>query len=81
MSAGDRAVDPKQYPLFWCLSAAAQARLMQLHFDLTGTRLTIPPEIKITTPKASIVLGESEDEIDREMRQKPRYKGAVWSGR
>lgn len=62
------------WPLFWCLSPQDQAKLMQYQWDNFGFRLVIPPlpsDIDIDTEI------ESPEEIDRLIRQKPRYlKGA-----
>lgn len=65
------------WPLFWCLSAETQALLMKYQFDKYGFRLVIPPRPSDTHSDTAI---ESPEEIDRLIRQRPHYKGKVWSG-
>ena len=62
--------NPK-YPLFWCISVANQAKLMQLHFDLSGEKLDIPPEPDTTIVKHEIIVEDTTEEIGREMRKAP----------
>lgn len=57
------------WPLFWCLSAETQAKLMQYQWDNYGLPLEIPKQASDT--HVAPVL-ESPEEIDRLMRQRPR---------
>ena len=62
-------------PLFWRLSAEAQAALMKFQFDNYGVRLDIVPvalgDINIDTAL------ETTDEIDKLMRQPPKHPRQV----
>ncbi|MBA7577414.1 hypothetical protein ES708_19266 [subsurface metagenome] len=60
-----------RYPLFWCLSPAAQARLMQWYWDNYGLHLSIPPRLGETHVPPHI---ESVEEIDWLMRQPPKLR-------
>jgi len=60
--------DEPTWSLFQCLKPAQQTSLMQLQWDLYGTRLdiaadAIKPEYEFT--------GEDLEEIGRQMKQKP----------
>lgn len=57
-------------PLFWRISAADQAKLMDYQFNTYKYHLQIPPE---TSFKIDTEL-ESPEEIARLMRQKPNPK-------
>ena len=61
-----------KWPLFWCLSAESQAKLMQLYYDENGERLNIPRE------PSEIIDTEIEDieEISKIMKVPTRFKRA-----
>ena len=60
-----------KYPLFWCISAQAQAALMQFNFDTYG-KILIPPAPPDTSEGGwSNTWHESLKDIDRLMRQPP----------
>jgi len=44
---------------------------MQLHFDLSGEKLDIPPEPDTTIVKHEIIVEDTTEEIGREMRKAP----------
>lgn len=58
------------WPLFWCLKPEAQALLMKYQWDNHGFRLQVPPLSDDGHIDTKI---ESPEEIDKLMRQKPRY--------
>ena len=61
----------ERWSIFWCVSVAAQARLMQFQWDNHNSLLEIVEASKDTVIEAVI---ESPEEIDVLMRQKPRYR-------
>jgi len=56
-------------PLFWCLTAQAQAKLMQYQYDTYGYKLTIPGPPKAMYGEHYEI--EPLEDIDRLMRQAP----------
>ena len=62
------------WPLWQCLKPEDLVKLIQLQWELYGTKL----ELLEKTPLSEI---ESLEEIEQLMRQKPHYpKGARWRG-
>jgi len=59
------------YPLFWNLSPAAQAALMQYQWGRYKTRLDAPLKPKEGGTEYPAVVEEDLEEIDRLMRQAP----------
>ena len=60
------------WPLWECIETESLAKLRQLQEDTYGTRLDLLADIYRDV--------ESLEEIDRLMRQRPRYTGKVWQG-
>jgi len=58
------------WPLFWCLSAEAQALLMKFQFDNYGFRLEIPPLPEEGYKETKL---ESLEEINKLKRIGARY--------
>ena len=60
-----------EYPLWWRLSAAAQAKLMQYQWDNYGEILDIPKPTQTSKGVWMSVQLENLEEISRIMRQAP----------
>jgi len=60
------------YPIWWCLSAENQAKLMQFQWDNFGYYLEIPP-----LPVGSIENIESLEEIDKIIRKPPKSQKRI----
>ena len=63
------------YPLFWLLKPADQARLMQFYYDNFGERLEIPPYPGVSKAAWIASWDEVEPELERRMKQPPRAEG------
>lgn len=63
------------YPLFWLLKPADQAKLMQYYWDNFGEKLDIPPYPGVSKAAWLVAMGEADPEIERLMKQPPRAEG------
>jgi len=66
------ATERNTWPLWRCLSATSLAMLIQYQWKHYGTKL----DLLVDRYKEL----ESLPEIDRLMRERPRYRGKVWFG-
>ena len=71
--------DRSQCPIFWLLSAQAQAALMEAHYDADGTYLNIPLGLEATNDWDTSVSENIEelDEIAKIMREAPKHQRRV----
>lgn len=60
-----------QVTLFWRLTPAQQALLMQFQWDAHGERLEIPTPPATSEAVWQVVLSETTEEFAKVMRQKP----------
>lgn len=65
------------WPLFWCLSAKAQANLMQFQWDRYGGTLDIPKPRHTSEGVWQTVVLENQEEIERIMSQAPHQQKRV----
>ena len=68
--------DRSQCPIFWLLSAQAQAALMEAHYNDDGTKLNIPLA-QGTSSDWDTSVSESLEDIDKIMREAPRHQRRV----
>ena len=59
------------YPLFWVLKPADQAKLMQLYYDISGEKLEIPPYPNVSKGAWLAAMDEVDPELERLMKQRP----------
>lgn len=62
-----------QVSLFWLLTPAEQAILMQYQWDHHKERLEIPTPPATSEAVWQVVLSETTEEFDKVMRQRPHH--------
>ena len=66
-----------KWPLFWCLKAEQQAKLMQFYYDKYGEILNIPKPTQTSNGVWQSVQLENLEEIERIMKRPPKHQKRV----